>query len=138
MPIASDVTTTSVSVNTALLVGSNKARVKVRATDGVNTTEAISAGALIVPAHPPIVFILDSRPGKSVSSQGAQLTGVAYDARDGVLPPTSLKLLSDQEGDLGSGGHITKPLSRGAHVITLTATDSQGRVGTATRKIVVK
>lgn len=139
VPIASDITATSATVNTALLVGSSKARVKVRATDGVNTTEAVSAGSFTVPAHAPLVVILDSRPGKSVSSQGAQFTGVAYDPRDGVLPPTSLKWVSDRDGNLGSGGRITtKPLSSGAHVITLTATDSQGRVGTAKVKVMVK
>ena len=85
-----------------------------------------------------MVVILDSGPGKSVSSQGAQLTGVAYDPQDGVLPPTSLMWVSDRDGNLGSGGRITRPLSSGAHVITLTATDSQGRVGTAKVKVMVK
>jgi hypothetical protein len=41
-PVATDVTTTSIVVDASSLSGSTKARVRVRATDGVNTTEVES------------------------------------------------------------------------------------------------
>ena len=40
VPLATDVTGLSATVDTSLLAGSRQARVRVRATDGVNTTEA--------------------------------------------------------------------------------------------------
>lgn len=140
VPIATDVTGLSVSVDTALLVGSKKARVRVRATDGVNTTEADSAGTFTVPEHPPLVAILGMANGTVLCREGAEFSGAAYDPRDGVLSATHLKWSSDRDGTLGNGPHIkaTKPLSIGAHVITLTATNNQGRTASKRVKIVAK
>jgi hypothetical protein len=128
VPIATHVTATSATIDTALLVGSRTARVRVRATDGVNTTEADSA-PFITPEHPPLVAILGVPKGKVVNRRSAEFTGAAYDPREGMLPAAQLKWTSDRDGPLGNGGRITptKPLSTGAHVITLTATNSQGR-----------
>jgi hypothetical protein len=128
VPIATDVTDSSATIDTALLVGSRTARVRVRATDGVNTTDAESAGTFIVPEHPPLVAILAAANGKAVNRGSAEFTGTAYDPRDGILQASRLKWTSDRDGPLGFGSHIepTKPLSGGVHVITLTATNSQG------------
>lgn len=138
VPIATDVKGLSAPVDTALLVGSNRARVRVRATDGVNTTEADSAGTFIVPEHPPLVTILGA--AKVVNRQSAEFTGAAYDPRERMLPAARLKWTSNRDGKLGSGPHITmtKPLSSGTHVITLTATNSQGRVASKQVKVVAK
>ena len=140
VPIATDVTGLSATVDTALLVGSKKARVRVRATDGVNTTEADSVGTFNVPEHPPLVTILGAANGKVVNRQSAEFTGAAYDPRDGMLPAARLKWTSDRDGVLGSGQHITttKPLSSGAHVITLTATDNQGQVASKQVTVVAR
>ena len=137
VPIATDVKGLSATVDTALLVGSSKARVRVRATDGVNTTEADS-GTFIVPEHPPLVSILSV--ARVVNRQSAEFTGAAYDPREGMLPAAQLKWTSDRDGELGSGSHITttKPLSGGAHVITLTATNSQGRFASKEVTVVAK
>ena len=139
VPIATAVKALSASVDTALLVGSKKARVRVRATDGVNTTEADSA-TFTVPEHPPLVVILGAANGKVLSRLDAEFSGVAYDPRDGILPATRLKWTSDRDGTLGKGAHIktTKPLSSGKHIITLTATNSQGRTASKQLKIVAK
>jgi hypothetical protein len=64
VPIATDVTGLSVSVDTGLLVGSTKARIRVRATDGVNTTEADSQGTFTVPDNAPLVAILGTANGQ--------------------------------------------------------------------------
>jgi hypothetical protein len=140
VPIATDVTGLSVSVDTALLVGSKKARVRVRATDGVNTTEADSAGTFTVPEHPPLVAIVGMANGNVLCREGAEFSGTAYDPREGMLSGTHLKWGSDRDGTLGIGPHIktTKPLSIGAHVITLTATNNQGRTASKRVKIIAK
>ena len=139
VPIATDVTGLSASTDTALLVGSKKARVRVRATDGVNTTEADS-GTFTVPEHPPLVTILRPANGNVLRREGAEFSGAAYDPRERMLPAARLKWTSNRDGELGSGPHITmtKPLSSGTHVITLTATNSQGRIASKQVKVVAK
>jgi hypothetical protein len=129
IPIAIDATDLSVSVDTALLVGSARARVRVRATDGVNTTEADSSGTFTVPENPPLLAILGTASGQVLPRQRVKFTGAAYDPRDGMLPAARLQWSSDRDGPLGNGRQIetTRPLSSGAHVITLTATNGQGR-----------
>jgi hypothetical protein len=140
VPIATDVTGLSASVDTRLLVGSTKARVRVRATDGVNTTEADSSGTFTVPDNPPLVTILGTANGQVVARQGAVFSGVAYDPTDGILPAGSLHWTSDRDGSLGNGRRLepTGPLSAGAHVITLTATNSRGGSATAHVNVVAR
>ena len=139
IPIATDVTTLSASIDTRLLVGSNRARVRVRATDGVNTTEAESA-AFIVPEQGPLVAILRSNNLVMSRRQRAEFTGAAYDPRDGMLPATQLRWTSNRDNLIGSGRHIRtqRPLSRGRHIITLTATNSQGKVTRKTTRVTVR
>jgi len=57
-----------------------------------------------------------------------------------VLPAARLTWTSDRDRVIGTGRHIKtrKPLSRGQHIITLTATNSQGKVGTKKVKVVVR
>ena len=66
------------------------------------------------------------------------LSGMTLDAEDGPLPPESLSWSSDRDGYLGSGDELlVATLSPGHHVITLTATDSDGQAGTASVEILV-
>jgi hypothetical protein len=123
-----------------MLVGSAKGRVRVRATDGVNTTEAESA-EFTVKERAPLVTILRLRNNDVISSrQSTEFTGAAYDPRDGILPSVRLKWTSNRDGVLGAGRHLktSRPLSRGDHTITLTATNSQGKVATKKVKIRVR
>ena len=139
IPIATDVKTTSASIDTRLLAGSRRARVRVRATDGVNTTEAESA-AFVVPEQGPLVVILGSNNNVRSSRQAAQFTGAAYDPRDGMLPATQLRWSSNRDSVLGSGQRVRtqRPLSRGRHIITLTATNSQGKTTRKTMTVTVR
>jgi len=59
------------------------------------------------------------------------LQGSATDTEDGTLNGNSLSWSSNRDGDLGTGETVTAMLSVGDHVITLTATDSQGVRGMA-------
>lgn len=130
IPIASGVTGLSTTVDTALLPGSPKARIRVRATDGVNTAEAESGGTFAVPDKSPLVVILGPVNGQTIpAGTPLRLIGAAYDPEDGMLPSSSLTWTSDRDGLMGQGERLRmRSLSRGPHVITLTATDSQGRV----------
>jgi hypothetical protein len=128
LPIATGLTQPSATVDTNLLPGSPRARVRVRVTDGVNTAEAESEGTFNVPDKRPLVSILSLTNGQ-VLAPGAnpEFIAAAYDPEDGMLTGESLTWTSDRDGLLGQGQcSSSRPLSRGDHIITLTATDSQG------------
>ena len=56
--------------------------------------------------------------------------GSAIDPEDGPLTGASLVWTSSRDGEIGIGEFFTRTLSAGTHIITLTATDSHGAVGT--------
>ncbi len=63
-------------------------------------------------------------------------SGVAFDSEDGDIR-SRLVWTSSIDGSLGTGAQITASLSAGNHLITATATDDDGGVGTATRNFTV-
>jgi hypothetical protein len=140
IPIATDVSDQSVTVDTTLLAGSPRARIRVRATDGVNTTEADSEGVFAVAENLPLVAILGAADGQVISRTGVRFSAAAYDPKDGMLPPAQLQWASDRDGPLGNGRQIVlvRPLSSGRHVITLTATNSQGQSASKRLNVVVR
>lgn len=139
LPIASGLKKQSVTINTSLLPGSHKAHIRVRASDGVNTTEADSPGTFIVPVKPPLVAILGLKNGSALPAKDASLTGAAYDPQDGMLLATRLKWTSSRDGVLGQGPRIVpRKLAIGPHTITLTATNSLGRITTTKVNVTVR
>jgi hypothetical protein len=93
----------------------------------VNTTIAAVGNLQLGPNHAPSVEILSPRTG-DVFRAGVWpiLTGAGYDAEDGELPATSLVWQSNLDGTLGTGEILEAALSPGTHLITFTATDSNG------------
>ena len=72
--------------------------------------------------------------------QGASVTfaGTGTDSEDGALTGASLVWTSSRDGQIGTGASLAKTtLTVGTHTITLTATDSKGAIGAATRTITV-
>jgi hypothetical protein len=137
LPVGVDLTGTELTVDLGGLPGGSAARVRVMATDGVNTTVAES-GAFGVGRKGPQAFILGLQEGQ-VLPPGAPvlLKGAAYDPEDGVLPDEALRWTSDRDGDLGVGGEVLARLSAGAHVLTLTAVDGDGNRATAAVRVFV-
>ena len=63
--------------------------------------------------------------------------GTGSDAEDGVLTGPSLVWSSSLTGQIGTGTSISVSLGVGSHIISLTATDSQGATDSATITITV-
>jgi hypothetical protein len=65
--------------------------------------------------------------------------GNAIDVEDGVLMDAVLVWSSDLDGELGTGASISAPLdTAGMHEVTLSATDSDGNVGTASITLIMQ
>jgi hypothetical protein len=64
------------------------------------------------PAATPVVFV-----------------GGANDPEDGALSGAALVWCSDLDGEFGTGGSLNAMLSAGQHIVTLSATDSDGNTG---------
>jgi len=133
IPVGGTVTETQVTVNSGELAGSATARVRVLASDGVNTSEDQSDGVFTVGRKPPQVSILSPEGSIGVvPGTPILLQGYAYDLEDGVLEGASLEWSSDRDGALGTGSQVLVSLSPGQHVITFTAEDSDENGATAT------
>src|SRR5205085_867262 len=109
------------------------------ASDGFNAGQDVSNAVFTVPAHGPQALI--SAPDNNhlyVGSQTIILSGISFDMEDGMLDGTRLSWSSNLNGLLGTGSSISVnagSLVEGTHTITLTATDSTNRTGTATKTI---
>lgn len=91
------------------------------------------------PNQAPSATITSPTDGASVDEFTAvSFQGSATDPEDGALTGSALVWTSSLDGAIGTGTSFARnDLSVGAHVITLTATDSEGRTGTATADLTV-
>ena len=138
-PLRLHLTASSVVIPLEELGGTTQGKVRVIASDGVNTGQGDSAGFFTVPNQPPTVQILTPVEGEVFGyGQEALLTGVAADLEDGAPPDGAFQWHSDRDGALGSGPAPDVVLETvGTHLITLQVTDAAGAVGIATRTVVV-
>ncbi|MBN2001548.1 thrombospondin type 3 repeat-containing protein [candidate division KSB1 bacterium] len=113
--------------------GSDRGLIKVLATDGVNTGEDVSDYFFTVIKKSPEVTIFS--PGnESAFFQNSILVfeGYANDFEDGQLSGEACSWSSSIDGVLAAGQHISADnLSAGEHLITFSATDTDGNAGTA-------
>jgi len=125
--VASDWTTSTMTLDANSLPGSDRARLRVLVSDGVNTGQADSA-VFRIPPNAPKPVILKPGDGKDYGlDQVLDLMGSAWDEEDGNLDDTSLTWTDDVSGVLGTGATLyAVTLTPGYHTITLTATDSDG------------
>ena len=137
--LATDIETTTLLVNSALLPGGDLAKIQVIATDGVNTSQDESDLPFTVGRKAPQAFILSPKPEAIYSPDASfYLEGYAYDLEDEALGETAFQWESDQDGLLGVGRLLLVNLSPGSHLITMRAVDSDGNELTASSVIQVE
>jgi hypothetical protein len=125
-----DLTGEEVTIARWSLPGSEQARIRVIASDGLRTDVSESA-PFSLPDLAPVVAI--RRPFEGERFFGVQtiaLQAYADDAEDGRLDGASVRWRSDLDGQLAVGAEASvraDQLSEGEHLITVTATDSAGR-----------
>jgi len=127
-----DLAETHYSMDAAVMAGTNQGKIRVLASDGVNTAADQSDGVFSVPNKPPEAFIFFPYAGMALPpGETALLSGGASDREDGPLEDAALSWSSDRDGDLDTGEEVLVPaLSLGWHTLTLTAADSDGLTAT--------
>jgi hypothetical protein len=124
------------------LPGSTQALMRVIASDGVLTGRDDSDRPFTVAGRAPIVAIQAPLTGSQHPvTRSLILDGVAEDSEEGLLHGASLTWRSDRDGLLGRGEELWLApgrLSFGRHVITLSATDSDGMSTRASVEIFVE
>jgi uncharacterized repeat protein (TIGR01451 family) len=115
--------------------------IRVVASDGFNTSPDAFSSTFTVPNHAPVVSINTPLDGTLfIGDQEIFLDAFANDPQDGALDGNSVRWVSSRDGALGSGAVLNfqaDALSEGAHLVTVTATDSAGLTNSASVKIYV-
>jgi hypothetical protein len=139
-----DVLGSGITGNSALidfdgLGGSVQSRVRIRASDGVNSTVAESDPFVVAAKAPTVSIAFPGDGTRFVLHESAALLGSAYDPQDGLmLQDAQLTWSSDLDGVIGVGSTMsTSVLSLGRHTLTLSATNSLGLNGSASVLIIV-
>lgn len=122
-PVASNVTTSSLEIDTTTLPGGTGGIFRVIATDGANTSEDDNNTPVVMPNNFPSVVVS----GANQVPEGAatSLTGEAFDAEDGELLEENY-VWSEAGTPLGTGKTLNALLSLGTHTVTLSVADSNG------------
>ena len=130
---------TSYEVPVDAFAGSDSAVFRVVATDGVNMGYAQSA-PVSIPNKAPEAIITNPVDGSTeFLGNLVVLEGSALDLEDGRLDDSVMNWSSDKQGALGAGPSVAvNNLQLGTHVITLTATDSNGNTGSASVTITIE
>ncbi|MCB0073449.1 MAG: hypothetical protein KDE20_18395, partial [Caldilineaceae bacterium] len=131
LTLATGITADELAVDSGELAGSNVARIRVIASDGMNTGQAESDAFTVASKGPAPRIFAPAADATLSTAQPLLLQGSAYDLEDGVIPGAGLLWTSDVDGALGSGKDVTvDELSAGVHVLTLQATDSDDNAAT--------
>ena len=130
-PLSLPVGETEHDVDFDRLAGGDRCRLRVLATDGVNTTEAVSE-PFKRPVQPCYAMILEPDNGTAYGREDpVRLQGQGYYLEEREPELDRLDWVSSADGPLGEGAIVeVSGLSPGAHTITLTA-GREGRTGTA-------
>ena len=104
---------------------------------GLVDADEAAASAPLPANDTPTVSITSPTDGSTFASGETILfQGTASDTEDGDLT-VSLVWTSDIDGPIGTGGSFSTTLSDGNHTITASATDSDGKTGSASISIIV-
>lgn len=112
--------------------GGAQGLIRVLASDGANTGEDISDAMFAIEEKVPEISILSPLQEEGFfRNRTIIFEGAGYDPEDGPLPDSAFSWVSDTDGALAEGYHISVDnLSPGAHIITLSAKDSDGNLAT--------
>ena len=137
--LVSEWLTPSLELPVDALRGSNDARFRVVATDGINIGFDESDVAITIPNKAPEVTIISPFTGLTIGpGELAVLYGSASDLEDGSLADEAMVWSSNLQGDLGVGSSIpVNTLGAGNHTLTLTARDAQGISSSASVNVFV-
>lgn len=139
---AVNLTETYLELPLEFIPGTNQALVRVLASDGFHTAQAVSNSTFTIAGHNPYVYITTPTDGREyMQSQHILLYGEGYDVEDGQLSDSAFSWRSNKAGILGQGKNLTIPageLQAGEHFITLVVTDSDGTPSESTITIFVK
>jgi len=140
IPVAVDVDTDSLDLDTSSWPGSEQARIRVLVSDGFLTSPGDSA-LFAVPRKPPSVWITSPQNDTFVQPLDAlALAGHASDLEDGELKGATLVWTLDGDRILGAGAQLVLPglsAEPGVHEIVLTATDQDGMESSAGIEVTV-
>ena len=131
--------TTVYTHDLSLLPGCDQCRIRVIASDGINTVSDTSDGSFSVSRKPPQAYILSPSSGISfLPGQTVILIGEGTDVEDGTLTDAALSWQTNLSGELGTRRMLdVTGLIPGAHIITLKAADSDGNITTETINIFI-
>jgi len=138
-PIAIDYNDNELVVDSNYLPGGPNCLIKVIASDGWNRSEDISDAPFSITTKPPKVNILEPADG-SILLYSSNMQGrcTVYDPETGyITDPNKIIWSSSIDGFLGKGNLTGFRLSLGNHILSLTATDLEGKNGTDTSKVTV-
>ncbi len=131
---------TSYEIEAATLAGSDQARFRVTASDGINTIYDESDANFTVPRKPPQIAILEPIEGAVYdNSLYVMFDSFAQDHEDQWLEDAAYQWTSDLDGSLGEGPSLWGLLlSAGEHTITLSVTDSDGNTSSKSVTITIE
>ena len=129
IPIDVGVTDTSLTVDFDRLAGSDASRIRVLASDGVNTTETVSKPFRVPRKNPKI----------TISGPKDVTAGIATVFRAHAVGASNDNIVWTDNGELlGKGPWVVPTLKAGDHLITAEVVDADGMTGTASMKVPVK
>jgi hypothetical protein len=122
----------------SLTQGTHTITASVTDSGGSMSTDAITVIINpIVTNDVPVVIITGPAVTTFTEGDNVTFTGTATDTEDGMLT-NGLQWTSDQDGVIGSGGNFsTSSLSQGAHIITVSVTDSGGSTSTDAITVII-
>ena len=141
MPIAVRIRQNQINVDFDQVAGSDDALVRVRASNGVHTTQATSNNHFQVRRKPPIVTMQSPVPNaRIVRTVPLIAIGSATTLEEGPLTdPQAYTWISSRDGVLGHGRWIAlNCLSLGEHELILTVSGNQGATSSVSHMVMVR